>query len=150
LKSYCKIQDRDDQREIREKLTGKLLTLDRTLEPTLPAFLTLLERRVFELNQQLVLAGAQTAEARARYELLRKAGASAGENLPLATQSTVLSALRAEYARLSRQSADQATVLGPRHPEVASLNAQIGDVRREIGAEINRMTASARAAFLES
>ena len=111
---------------------------------------TLLERRVFELNQQLVLAGAQTAEARARYELLRKAGASAGENLPLATQSTVLSALRAEYARLSRQSADQATVLGPRHPEVASLNAQIGDVRRQIGAEINRMTASARAAFLES
>jgi len=43
LKSYCKIQDRDDQRAIREKLTGKILTLDRTLEPTLPAFLTLFE-----------------------------------------------------------------------------------------------------------
>jgi len=111
---------------------------------------TLLERRVFELNQQLVLASAQTAEARARYELLRKAGASAGENLPLATQSTVLSALRAEYARLSRQSADQATVLGPRHPDVASLRAQLADVRRQINAEISRMTASSRAAYLEA
>lgn len=111
---------------------------------------TLLERRVFELNQQLVLAGAQTAEARARYELLRKAGPSVGDNLPQAVQSTVLSALRAEYARLSRQSADQATVLGPRHPEVLSLNAQLADVRRQIGAEIGRMMAAARSTYLES
>ena len=33
LKGYFKIQDRDDPREIREKVTGKLLTLDRALEP---------------------------------------------------------------------------------------------------------------------
>lgn len=111
---------------------------------------TLLERRIYELNQQLVLAGARTAEARARYELLRKAGASAGDNLPQTVQSTVLSALRSEYARLSRQAADQATVLGPRHPEVASLQAQIGDVRRQIGAEIGRMMASARTEYLEA
>lgn len=111
---------------------------------------TLLERRVFELNQQLVLAGARTAEARARYELLRKAGASAGDKLPAAAQSTVLNALRAEYARLTRQAADQSTVLGPRHPEVVSLHAQIGDVRRQIGAEIGRMTAAARSDFQES
>jgi len=43
LKAYFKISDRDDQREIREKVTGKLLTLDKALEPTLPAFLTLLD-----------------------------------------------------------------------------------------------------------
>jgi predicted ATPase len=40
---YFRIQDRDDQREIREKVTGKLLTLDRALEVTLPAFLSLLD-----------------------------------------------------------------------------------------------------------
>lgn len=111
---------------------------------------TLLERRIAELNQQLVLAGARTAESRARYELLRKAGASVGESLPQSIQSSVLSALRADYARLSRQSADQATVLGPRHPEVASLNAQIADIRRQISAEIGRMMASARTDFLEA
>jgi class 3 adenylate cyclase/tetratricopeptide (TPR) repeat protein len=43
LKGYFKIQDRDDLREIREKVTGKLLTLDSVLEPTLPALLTLLD-----------------------------------------------------------------------------------------------------------
>jgi succinoglycan biosynthesis transport protein ExoP len=111
---------------------------------------TLLERRVFELNQQLVLAGARTAETRARYELLQKAGANAGNNLPQSAQSAVFSALRTEYARLSRQSADQATVLGPRHPEVVSLNAQIANIRRQINAEIAKMIATARAEFLEA
>jgi class 3 adenylate cyclase len=43
LKTYFKIQDRDNQREIREKITGKLLTLDESLKPTLPAFLALLD-----------------------------------------------------------------------------------------------------------
>jgi class 3 adenylate cyclase/tetratricopeptide (TPR) repeat protein len=46
LKSYFKIEDGDDLREIREKVTGTLLTLDRSLEPTLPALLALLDVRV--------------------------------------------------------------------------------------------------------
>ena len=33
LKAYFKIHDRDNQRDMREKVTGKLLTLDKTLEP---------------------------------------------------------------------------------------------------------------------
>lgn len=111
---------------------------------------TLLERRVQELNAQLVAANAHTAETRARYEQLRKTGASAGESLPPSAQSSVFSALRADYARLSRQSADQSTVLGPRHPEVVSLNAQIADIRRQIKAEMSRMLATARTDFLEA
>ena len=43
LKAYFQIDDRDDGRKVREKLTGKLLTLDAALGPTLPAFLTLLD-----------------------------------------------------------------------------------------------------------
>jgi predicted ATPase len=43
LKSYFNIEERDDVRKIREKVTGKLLTLDKSLEHTLPAFLTLLD-----------------------------------------------------------------------------------------------------------
>jgi class 3 adenylate cyclase/tetratricopeptide (TPR) repeat protein len=42
LKHYFKIEGRDDLRAIREKVTGRLLTLDRALEPTLPAILELL------------------------------------------------------------------------------------------------------------
>jgi class 3 adenylate cyclase/tetratricopeptide (TPR) repeat protein len=43
LKAYFKIQARDDHRDIREKVTGKLLTLDETLKPALPTFLALLD-----------------------------------------------------------------------------------------------------------
>ncbi|MFQ5831014.1 MAG: AAA family ATPase, partial [Candidatus Methylomirabilia bacterium] len=43
LKAYFQIETRDDARKIREKVTGKLLTLDRALEPMLPAFLSLLD-----------------------------------------------------------------------------------------------------------
>jgi class 3 adenylate cyclase/tetratricopeptide (TPR) repeat protein len=43
LKAYFKIHDRDTQRDAREKVTGKLLTLDKTLEPAMPALLSLLD-----------------------------------------------------------------------------------------------------------
>jgi class 3 adenylate cyclase len=43
LKHYFKIEDRDDHRAVREKVTGKILTLDRALETALPALLTLLD-----------------------------------------------------------------------------------------------------------
>jgi class 3 adenylate cyclase/tetratricopeptide (TPR) repeat protein len=43
LKAYFQIEARDDGRRIREKVTGKLLTLDRALEPILPACLALLD-----------------------------------------------------------------------------------------------------------
>jgi class 3 adenylate cyclase/tetratricopeptide (TPR) repeat protein len=46
LKSYLKIQNRDGLREIREKVTGVLLTLDESLKPALPALLALLEAPV--------------------------------------------------------------------------------------------------------
>ncbi len=43
LKGYFKIQERDHTREIREKVTDKLLTLDEVLKPILPALLALLD-----------------------------------------------------------------------------------------------------------
>jgi tetratricopeptide (TPR) repeat protein len=43
LKSYFRIQDRDGQREIRERVAGKLLALDRALEPLLTPLLALLD-----------------------------------------------------------------------------------------------------------
>jgi class 3 adenylate cyclase/tetratricopeptide (TPR) repeat protein len=43
LKGYFAIEDRDGPRAVREKLTGKLLTLDRAQEGSLPALLSLLD-----------------------------------------------------------------------------------------------------------
>jgi class 3 adenylate cyclase/tetratricopeptide (TPR) repeat protein len=43
LKGYFHVVDRDTPREVREKVTGKILTLDHALEPTLSALHALLE-----------------------------------------------------------------------------------------------------------
>ena len=43
LKNYFRIGDRESPREIREKVTGRILMLDRALEATLPALLALLD-----------------------------------------------------------------------------------------------------------
>jgi class 3 adenylate cyclase/tetratricopeptide (TPR) repeat protein len=43
LKAYCRIQERDDPRAIRERVAGKILMLDRTLEPLLTPLLALLD-----------------------------------------------------------------------------------------------------------
>jgi len=43
LRGYFQIEPRDDTRKIREKVTGKLFSLDRALEAALPALLALLD-----------------------------------------------------------------------------------------------------------
>ena len=43
LKGYCHIEERDDSRTIRAKVTGQVLTLDATLQDTVPALLALLD-----------------------------------------------------------------------------------------------------------
>jgi len=43
LRTYFQIEARDDARKIQEKVTGKLFSLDRALEPSLPALLWLLD-----------------------------------------------------------------------------------------------------------
>ena len=61
LKAYFQIEARDDRRRIREKVTGKLVTLDQALQPTLPAFLALLDVP----GRGRGLAGARSAAAAA-------------------------------------------------------------------------------------
>ena len=53
LKAYFQIDSRDDGRKIREKVTGKIITLDESLRPTLPAFLGLLDVPVDEPTWEL-------------------------------------------------------------------------------------------------
>jgi class 3 adenylate cyclase/tetratricopeptide (TPR) repeat protein len=75
LKGYFKIQDQDAFRDVREKVTGKLLALDRSLEPTLPALLALLDVPVEDAPWQRLDPGQRrqrTLEAMRRL-LLREA-----------------------------------------------------------------------------
>src|SRR5215468_7463012 len=43
LRGYFQIEARDNARQVRERITGKVFSLDRALEPALPALLALLD-----------------------------------------------------------------------------------------------------------
>jgi hypothetical protein len=43
LRRYTHVEERDDVRTIRAKVTGQVLTLDATLQETIPALLSLLD-----------------------------------------------------------------------------------------------------------
>ncbi len=52
LKAYCRIEDRDDLRAVRAKITGQLLTLDEALQDTVPAVLALFEALPTDSNSR--------------------------------------------------------------------------------------------------
>ena len=54
LKTYFQIETRDDPRKVQEKVTGKLLALDRSLEPGLAALLALLDVPVQNAEWQVL------------------------------------------------------------------------------------------------
>ncbi|CAN7323247.1 AAA family ATPase [Cupriavidus necator] len=62
LRNYCEITAQDDERRRREKLTGKILTLDRALEDTLPYLFHLLGAA--EPNSVLAQTDAQVRRQR--------------------------------------------------------------------------------------
>ena len=75
FKDYFKIQDRDDLRDIREKVAGKLLTLDDALKRALPALLALLDVPVDDASWRMLDPGQrrqQTLDA-VKHLLLREA-----------------------------------------------------------------------------
>jgi succinoglycan biosynthesis transport protein ExoP len=104
-------------------------------------------RQIGQLNDQLVAARGKAAEARAKYEDLKRI---TPENLDTAAstsdalQSVVISNLRSQYADASRRRSELVTRYGPEHPQVRVVQAQIGDLARQIRDELGRIVASAR------
>lgn len=103
------------------------------------------EQQLNEVNAQLVLARSRAAEARARYEQLRRLprGTDPGAIVE-AVQSPTVAALRSQYAEIARSEADTLAKLGPRHPQVTEVRAQIRNLLRLIDEEVERIRQAAR------
>lgn len=105
---------------------------------------TVNDQQLTDLNNQLITARAQTAEARAKYEQaqqLSKSGADAG-GINAAISSDVIARLRTQYAEIAKNEADLLSRYGPRHPLVANVRAQLKDTQRLIDDEIKRILQS--------
>jgi polysaccharide biosynthesis transport protein len=107
------------------------------------------EQQLSDLNIQLSLARARTAEAKSRFEQLQslqRTGADVGA-FTEAVQSQTMAALRSQYADVMRREAEQTTSLGDRHPAVIEIRAQGQRLRRVIAEEINRIAEAARSDY---
>ena len=104
------------------------------------------EQQLSEINAQLNAARGKTAEARARYEQTiraRAAGTDSGA-VPEAVLSQTIGQLRTQYAEVARQRAEFGALVGPRHPSITNLDAQIRSLQKLIDEELGRITTAAR------
>lgn len=102
---------------------------------------TVNDQQITDLNNKLIAARAQTAEARAKYDQvqqLSKSGSDPG-GINAAITSDMITKLRTQYADIAKNEADLASKYGPRHPLVANVRAQLKDTQRLINEEIRRI-----------
>ncbi len=102
------------------------------------------ERELARLMEQTVLARNATAEARARYEQAQQMIARGEMKSAVANvlQSDTVRRLKEELAKLTRRAAELSTRYGPKHPEILKVNAEIGDAKGQLTAEVDKLVAS--------
>jgi succinoglycan biosynthesis transport protein ExoP len=101
------------------------------------------DRRLRDLNAQLVTARARSTEAQARME---QASALNGklDGMSEAVQSQAVMQLRGQIAETRRRRANLANVLGPRHPDLASAGREIDALQEQLDQELRRIGDAAR------
>ena len=107
---------------------------------------TLNQEQLGQLNARLVSTRADTAEKKARLDLLdrvTKAGGSLA-SLPDAMNSPGLADLRKQESDISRKEADLLARYSDRHPSVVNVRAEMSDVRRAISAELQRQAGNVK------
>jgi len=107
------------------------------------------EQQLSELNNQLGMARARTAAAKARLDQVEQVHVSQDDigSFPEAVQSQTITALRTQYAEIMRREAEQMTSLGARHPAVIEIQAQAERLRHLIENEVHRIALSARSDY---
>ena len=104
------------------------------------------DQQLSEMTLQLNTARGKTAEARARYDQIIRARQSGVESgaIPEAVLSQTIGQLRTQYAEVARQRAELGALVGPRHPSITNLDAQIQGVQKLINEELTRIATAAR------
>jgi len=132
--------------DLRDKLTVSELALEkyRAQHNLLDAQgETMIEQQRTNINAELVNARADLADKEARFRRvqgLRSRGRD--ETAAEVLSSPIIAQLRTQQATLIRERANLSSKYGDRHPTLLNLQAEIGDLNRQIGIEINRIVAN--------
>lgn len=99
------------------------------------------EQQLSELNLALISARAEAAEKRSRYEQVERLLDQGADLQAVADvqQSTTVSELRARHAEVARTEADLLSKYGDRHPDLTRVRSELGEIDRQIEAEIGRV-----------
>ena len=107
---------------------------------------TVNDQQITDLNNKLIAARVQTAEARAKYDQVQHIAKSGGDpgGINAAISSEMITKLRTQYADIAKNEADMSSKYGARHPLVANVRAQLRDTQKLINDEIQRILDSTR------
>src|SRR5579862_1738650 len=105
---------------------------------------TLNQQQLSELNAKLLAARAETADKKARVDLLKSIEQKGGnvQSFPDLANSPTLTALRQQEAAISQKEADLVARYNDRHPLVVTVRGEHNDIRRAIAAEASRLAAN--------
>lgn len=105
-----------------------------------------------KLNEQLSVARARGLELDARAASTKSINVDAvlGGVLPEALASPSMTELRSQYAALKSEADRLAVRLGPRHPQLQAIEAQLSGARTQINAELNRIVSSVQTELARS
>ncbi|PZN48485.1 MAG: exopolysaccharide biosynthesis protein, partial [Proteobacteria bacterium] len=106
-----------------------------------------LQSRIDQFSQQLVAAQNASARAQTRYDQAIAAGGGADglARLSEILNSATADKLRDDYNQRAAALANAEVKLGPRHPTIAALNAELARIRGLMAAEAARITAELKA-----
>lgn len=100
--------------------------------------------QILKLNEQLSVARARTLELNAKAASTQNVNVDSvlGGALPEETLSSTMTELRTQYAALKSEADRLAVRLGPRHPELQAVEAQLAGARTQISNELRRVISS--------
>jgi succinoglycan biosynthesis transport protein ExoP len=136
-----------------DALKSRVVAAERAVEDfraannlTVSQGVTVNDQQITDLNNQLIAARVQTAEARAKFDQVQQMNKSGNDpgGFNAAISSDIISKLRAQYADIAKNEADLSSKYGPRHPLVANVHAQLRDTQRLINEELQRILQSTR------
>lgn len=99
------------------------------------------EKQLARLMEQTVVARNTTAEARAKFEQVKKLRAEGTGSTAIADvlESHTVRLLKEELGKATQKEAELGTKYGPRHPDMQKVRAEVADAQRQLDAEIEKL-----------